>query len=113
MLRQFHFGSARTAETEFLIQVGFLMLLSLLHIALNEPLAKLYYGRSEPDVASRWGARVRDLKPKLVELFSAVAERPVASPSEAGRLWERTKKKLRLNEFERILTEYDDLLPDD
>ena len=114
MLRQFHFGSARTAETELLIQVGFLMLFSLLNIALNEPLAELYYGRSESGVASRWGARVRDLKPELVELFSAVADRPVSNTSEATHaLMELTNKKLRLNEFERILTEYSDLRPED
>jgi len=110
MLRQFHFGSARTPETEYCIQVGFLMLFSLLHIALNEPLAELYYGRSESDVSSRWCAKVIDLKPKLLELFSEVTEKPASGTSKAGHvLWELTKKKLRLNEFERILTEYGDL----
>jgi len=110
MLCQFHFGSARTPETEYCIQVGFLMLFSLLHIALNEPLAELYYGRSESDVSSRWCAKVNYLKPKLLELFSEVTEKPASGTSKAGHaLWERTKKKLRLNEFERILTEYGDL----
>jgi hypothetical protein len=110
MLLQFHFGSARTPETEYLIQVGFLMLFSLLYIALNEPLAELYYRRSESDVFSRWGAKVGELKPKMLELFSEVTERPASGTSKDGHvLWERTKKKLRLNEFERILTEYGDL----
>jgi hypothetical protein len=86
------------------------MLFSLLHIALNEPLAELYYGRSESDAFGRWGAKVGDLKPRLLELFPEVTERPASGTSEAGHaLWERTKKKLRLNEFERILTEYGDL----
>jgi hypothetical protein len=110
MLHQFHFGGARTPETEYLIQVGFLMLFFLLSIALNEPLAELYYGRSESDVFSRWGAKVADLKPKLLELFSEITERPASGTSKADHaLLERTKKKLRLNEFERILTEYGDL----
>jgi len=110
MLYQFHFGGARTPETEYLIQVGFLMLFSLLSIALHEPLAELYYGRSESDVFSRWSAKAGDLKPKLLELFSEITERPASGTSKAGdALWERTKKKLRLNEFERILTEYGDL----
>ena len=110
MLCQFHFGSARTPETEYCIQVGFLMLFSLLSIALNEPLAKLYYGRSESDVSSRWGAKVADLKPKLLELLSEITERPDSGTSRAGdALWERTKKKLRLKDFERLLTELGDL----
>jgi hypothetical protein len=110
MLHQFHFGGARTPETEYLIQVGFLMLFSLLSIALNEPLAELHYRRSESDVFGRWGAKVGDLKPKLLELFSKIAERPTSGTSRASdALWERTRKKLRLNEFERILTGYGDL----
>ena len=110
MLRQFHFGGARTPETEYLIQVGFLMLFSLLHIALNEPLAELYYERSESDAFSRWSAKVGDLKPKLLELFSEVTERPASGTSKTDRaLWERTKKKLRLKDFERLLTELGDL----
>jgi hypothetical protein len=114
MLRQFHFGGARTLETEYLIQVGFLMLFSLLHIALNDPLTELYYGRSESDVFSRWSAKVGDFKPKLLELLSEITERPASGTSKAGdALWERTKKKLRLNEFEKILTEYGDLPPED
>ena len=114
MLRQFHFGSARTPETERFIQWGFLMLFSLLHIALNEPLAELYYWRSESDVFSRWGAKVNDIKPKLLELFSEVTEKPASGTSKADHaLWELTKKKLRLNEFERILTEYGDLTFED
>jgi hypothetical protein len=109
MLRQFHFGSARTPETERFIQWGFLMLFSLLYIALNEPLAELYYWRSESDVFSRWGAKVNDIKPKLLELFSEVTEKPASGTSKTDHaLWELTKKKLRLNEFERILTEYGD-----
>ncbi len=112
MLYEFHFGGARTPETEYLIQVGFLMLFSLLSIALNEPLAELYYGRSESDVSSRWGAKLADLKPKLLELFSEVTEKPASDTSKADHtLWELTKKKLRLKDFERILTEYGDLPP--
>ena len=83
------------------------MLFSVLHIALNEPLAELYYGRSESDVLSRWGAKVGELKPKLLELYSEVTEKPGSVTSNA--LWELTEKKLRLKDFERILTEGGDL----
>jgi len=77
---------------------------------LNEPLAELYYGRSESDVFNRWCAKVDDLKPKLLELFSEVTEKPASGTSEVGNaLWERTKKKLRLADFERVLTELGDL----
>jgi len=110
MLRRFHFGSARTPETEYLIQVGFLMLFSLLSIALCEPLARLYYERSESDAYSRWSEKVGDLKPKLLELFSEVTEKPASGTSNA--LWELTKKKLRLKDFERVLTELGDLPPE-
>ena len=114
MLCEFHFGGARNPETEFLIQVGFLMLFSLLHIALNEPLAELYYEGSESNAFGRWSKKVRDLKPKLIELFSEITERPDSGKSKAGdALWERAKKKLRLNDFERILTAYGDLPPED
>ena len=110
MLRQFHFGSARTPETEYLIQVGFLMLFSLLSITLCEPLARLYYERSESDAYSRWSEKVGDLKPKLLELFSEVTKKPASGTSNA--LWELTKKKLRLKDFERVLTELGDLPPE-
>lgn len=104
MLREFHFGGARNPETEFLIQVGFLMLFSLLSIALNEPLAELYYEGSEPDAFIRWSEKLGSLKPKLVELFSEITERPESGKSKDGdRLFERTKNKLRLKDFERIL----------
>ncbi|HUX48829.1 MAG TPA: hypothetical protein VMV76_06710 [Dehalococcoidia bacterium] len=110
MLREYHFGGARTPETEYLIQVGFLMLFSLLNIALNEPLAGLYYERSESDAFSRWSVKVGDLKPKLLELFSEITERPASGTSKVGdALWERTKKKLHLKDFERLLTELGDL----
>lgn len=110
MLRRFHYGSARTPETERLIQWGFLMLFFLLYIALNEPLAELYYARSEPDVFSRWSAKVNSFQPKLLELFSEIAEKPALGTSKVDHpLWELTKKKLRLKEFERILTGYGDL----
>lgn len=106
MLRQFHFGSARTAETERCIQRGFLMLFSLLHIALNEPLAELYYGRSESDVFDRWGAKVGDLKPKLLDLLSEVADKPIPGTSKVDHaLQELTYKKMRFEEFKRVLTE--------
>jgi hypothetical protein len=114
MLYEFHFGGARTPETEYLIQVGFLVLFSVLSIALNEPLAELYYGHSGSDVFGRWGAKVAQLKPKLLELFSEIAERPTSGTSQADHaLLERTKKRLRLSEFERILTECGDLPPKD
>jgi hypothetical protein len=110
MLRRFHYGSARTPETERLIQWGFLMLFFLLYIALNEPLAELYYARSGPDVFSRWSAKVNSFQPKLLELFSEIAEKPALGTSKVDHpLWELTKKKLRLKEFERILTGYGDL----
>jgi len=114
MLRQFHFGSARTAETERFIQFGFLMLFSLLFIALNEPLAELYYGRSESDVFSRWCTKVNDLKPKLLELFSEITEKPAFGTSKVDQaLQELTDKKMRFEEFKRILTGDGDLPPKD
>lgn len=110
MLRQFHFGSTRTAETEHSIQLGFLMLFSLLHIALNEPLAELYYGRAESDVFSKWCAKVGDLKPKLLELFSEITEKPTFGTSKIDHaLQELTEKRMRFEEFKRILTEDGDL----
>jgi len=110
MLRQFHFGSARTAETEHCIQLGFLMLFSLLHIALNEPLAELYYGRAESDVFSRWCAKVGALKPKLLDLFSEITEKPAFGTSKVDHaLQELTDKRMRFEEFKRILTEDGDL----
>lgn len=109
-LFEFHFGGARTPETEFLIQVGFVVLLYLLFIALYEPLAGLYYERSESDAFSRWSEKARELKPKLVELVSEIAERPASGKSRVGdALWERTKKKLHFKDFERVLTELGDL----
>jgi len=110
MLRQFHFGSARTPETERCIQWAFLSLFFLLDVALNEPLAELYYGRSESDVFSRWCAKVKDLQPKLLELFSEIAEKPAFGTSKVDHpLRELTEKKLRLKDFERILTGYGNL----
>jgi len=110
MLRRFHYGSARTPEAERLIQWGFLMLFFLLYIALNEPLAELYYARSEPDVFSRWSAKINSFQPKLLELFSEIVEKPTFGTSKVDHpLWELTKKKLRLKEFEKILTGYGDL----
>jgi hypothetical protein len=110
MLRQFHFGSARTVETERCIQWGFLPLFFLLYVALNEPLAELYYGRSESDVFSRWCAKVNDLQPKLLELFSEIAEKPAFGTSKVDHsLRKLTEKKLRLKDFERILTGDSDL----
>jgi hypothetical protein len=114
MLRQFHFGSARTPETEHSIQLGFLMLFSLLHIALNEPLAELYYGHSESDVFSRWCAKVNDLKPKLIELFSEITEKPAFDTSKVDHaLQELINKKMRFEDFKRILTGDGDLPPED
>ena len=106
MLHQFHFGGARTRETEYLIQVGFALLFSILAIALCEPLAELYHERSESDAFSRWSGKVEETKPKLVELLSEIAERPASGTSKAGdALWERTTKKLHLKDLEMLLTE--------
>lgn len=114
MLRRFHFGSARTPEAERCIQWGFLTLFFLLYVALNEPLAELYCGRSESDASRRWHARVGDLRPQMLDLFRDVAEQPVSDTSEVGRcLRERTERKLRLEEFKRILTGEDPLPPRD
>ena len=105
MLRQFHFGSARTAETERCIQWGFLTLFFLLYVALNEPLAELYYGHSESDIFNRWCAEVNDLRPKLLELLSEMAEKPAFGTSKIDHaLWELTEKKFRLEEFKKILS---------
>jgi len=110
MLRQFHFGSARTAETERCVQWGFLTLFFLLDVALNEPLAELYCGRSGSDVFSRWCAKVHDLQPKLLELFSEITKKPAFGTSKLDHaLRELTEKKMRLKEFKRILTGSGDL----
>ena len=112
-LFEFHFGGTRTPETEYLIQVGFAILFSILAIALCEPLAELYHEHSESDAFSRWSEKVGETKPKLVELLSEIAERPASGTSKAGdALWERTKKKLRLKDLERLLTELGDLPPE-
>lgn len=112
-LFEFHFGGARTPETEYLIQVGFAILFYILYIALCEPLAELYYECSESGAFGRWSEKVGELKPKVVELLSEIAERPASGTSKAGdALWERTKKKLRLKDFERVLTELGDLPPE-
>lgn len=112
MLRQFHFGSARTIETEFFIQQDFLMLFFLLHIALKEPLAELYYGCSESDVFSRWYAKVDDLQPKLVELGSEITEKPAFGTSEVDHtIQELVSKKMRFEEFKRKVTGDGDLSP--
>lgn len=110
MLRQFHFGSARTPETEYFIQQGFLTLFFLLYIALKEPLAELHYGRSESDVFSRWYAKVDDLQPKLIELVSEITEKPAFGKSKVDRaLQELIDKKMRFEEFKRRLTGDGDL----
>jgi len=110
MLRQFHFGSARTPETERFIQWGFLPLFFLLYVALNEPLAEFYYRRSESEVFSEWCAKVNDLKPKLLDLFSEIADKPASGTSKVDHpLLELIEKKLRLKDFERILTGDSDL----
>jgi len=110
MLRQFHFGSARTAETKYCIQQGFLTLFFLLHIALKEPLAELYYGRSESDVFSRWYAKIDDLQPKLVELVSEITEKPAFGTSKVDHALQKlTEKKMRFEEFKRRLTGDGDL----
>ncbi len=110
MLRQFHFGSARTAETEYFIQQGFLTVFFLLYIALNGPLAELYYGRSELDVFSRWYAKVDDIRLKLVELASEITEKPAFGTSKVDHaLQELTNKKMRFEEFKRRLTGDGDL----
>jgi hypothetical protein len=110
MLRQFHFGSARTAETEYFIQQGFITLFFLLYIALKEPLAELYYSRSESDVFSRWYAKVDDLQPKLLELVSEITEKPAFGTSKIDHaLQELTNKKMRFEEFKRRITGKGDL----
>lgn len=112
-LFEFHFGGARTPETELLIQGGFAILFSILFTALREPLGRLYYERSEPDDFIRWWGKVGELKSKVVELLSEIAERPASGKSKVGdELWERTKKKLHLEDFERIVTELDDVSPE-
>jgi hypothetical protein len=109
-LFEFHFGGARTLETEYLIQVAFAILFSLLCIALCEPLAELYYERSESYAFSRSSEKVGELKPKVVELLSEIAERPDSGKSKVGdALWERTKNKLRFKDFERVLNELNGL----
>ncbi len=102
MLRLFHFGSARTAETEYFVQQCFLMLFFLLHIALKEPLATLYYQYSKSGVFSIWYGKVDNLRPKLVELGFEITEKPVFGTSQVDHIiQELVNKKMRFEEFKR------------
>lgn len=102
MLRTVHFGSARTAETEYFIQQSFLMLFILLYMALKEPLAALYYQYSESDVFGIWYGKVDDLLVKLEDLTSEMTAKPVVGTSQVNHtLQELVKKKMRLEEFKR------------
>jgi len=105
MLRQFHFGSARTTETEYCIQQGFLMLFFLIHIALKEPLAELYYRHSKSDIFEIWYRKVDNLLPKLEELTSEITAKPVFGTSQVDHnIQELVMKKMRFEEFKRRLT---------
>lgn len=102
MFRQFHLGSARTEETEYFIQHCFLILFFLFFLALGEPLAALYHRYSESDVFGIWYGKVDDLRPKLVELASEIAEKPDFGTSEVDHtLQGLVNKKLRFEQFKR------------
>lgn len=110
-LRVLHFGSARTAEAEYFIQQGFLMLFFLSHLALNEPLAELYYQHSKSDVFEVWYEKVGNLLPKLEELVAEITAKPTSQISQVSHdLQELVNKKMRFKEFKRRLTG-DDKLP--
>lgn len=102
MLRLFHFGSARTPETEYSVQEGFLMLFFLLHMALKEPLAALYYEYSESDVYGIWGGKVDNVLAKLEDLSAEMTVEPGGERGQVNqRLQEIVNKKMRVEEFKR------------
>jgi hypothetical protein len=72
ILRTFHFGSARTPEVEYFVQVHFLMMFFLLFISLKEPLAELYYRYSKSDIFIIWYNKIDGLRQKLIELNSEI-----------------------------------------
>ncbi len=101
-LRTVHFGSARTAETEFFVQQFFLLLFFLLHIALKEPLAELYHQHSKSEVFEAWYGKVDKLLPKLEELTSETTVKPVPGTSQVDHtIQELVKKKMRFDQFKR------------
>jgi hypothetical protein len=104
MLRLFHFGSARTPETESFVQDSFLLLLLLLYIVLKEPLATLYCTYSKSDVFGIWHEKIDNLGEKLDKLGSEIIETPVIGTSQVDQtLQELVNKKMRFEEFKRRL----------
>lgn len=104
MLRIAHFGSARTPETEYFVQQDFLMLFFLIHIALKEPLAELYYRHSKSDVFEVWYGKVDNLLPKLESLTAEITAKPVFGTSEVDHtIQQLVYKKMRFDEFKRRL----------
>lgn len=104
-LRLFHFGSSRTAETEYDVQQSFVILFFLLHMALKEPIASLYHRYSQADVFGIWRGKVDNLTPKLDELISEItAESELAMSEVDDKLEELVMKKMRFEKFERRLT---------
>ncbi len=100
MIRQAHFGSARNRETEYFVQQYFLILFFLIHFALKEPLAELYYRHSEPNVFEVWYRKVYNLVPKLEDLISEVTKNSVIGTSEVKKTIEKLVfKKMRFEEF--------------
>ena len=104
MLCTVHFGSARTPETEYFVQQNFLMLLFLIHIALKEPLAELYYRHSKSDVFEVWYRKVDNLIPRLESLTDEITAKPAFGTSKVDpNIQELVMKKMRIEEFKRRL----------
>jgi hypothetical protein len=104
MRRTFHCGSSRTPETEYFVQQNFLMLFFLIHTALKEPLAELYYRHSKSDVFEIWYRKVDNLIPKLEDLTSEVTAKPVFGTSQIDPAIQKlVMKKMRFEEFKRRL----------
>jgi len=102
MLRVVHFGSSRTAETEYFIQQCFLTLFFLLHIALQEPLAELYSQHCESDVLETWYRNVDNLRPRLVDITSEMVAKPVDEIPQVNReLQELVNKKMRFEKLKK------------
>lgn len=105
MLRLFHFGSARTAETEYFVQQSFLILFFLVYIALKEPLAVLYRQYSESDIFRIWYGKVDALRLKLDNLTSEMIKKPIDETSQVNHNIQKiVEKRMRFQEFKRRVT---------
>ncbi|MBI2836626.1 MAG: hypothetical protein HYX85_02910 [Chloroflexi bacterium] len=100
MRRTFHFGSARTPETIFFVQQGFLAIFFLLHLSLIEPLAEFYSQHSDTDSFTIWATRVNNLFPKLEALVAEINTKKSEGKNQVDKyILELVEKKMRVKEF--------------